>query len=523
MRNTAVDFLFRTVALVPDSVAVSDESGSLTFRELFANACALSERLADAGSRNQPILVYLPKSVSAIVSFAAVLLSGNCYVPIDIRSPYERKMKIIADLGPAKVITRRDYESEIRGLFPDMDKVVFLEDAPPGNEDTSVPRLLDRCAAITDRIIDADPCYIMYTSGSTGVPKGVVIPHRGVVDYSEWAKGVFPLAADVVIGNQSPLFFDNSTLDIYLSWATGALLHLIPEKLFMFPIRLVEHMERQKVSFIFFVPSVLVSLARKNVLTAGRMPDLKIVAFAGEVMPTKHLATWQSIFPDKMYVNLYGPTEITVDCTYFIVDRVYGPDEALPIGYPCLNSGVLILDENGRHVPPGEKGELCVRGSSLALGYWNDPEKTRAAFTQNPTITNYRDLIYRTGDIVVQHKDRPIRFVGRKDSQIKHQGYRIELGEIESAAGSLSYITACCVVYDQEKREIALYYEAEEDYSEARLINDLSEKIPSYMMPKKFRRLSSMPLNQNGKIDRKFLAEKLGLQMGRSDFEHLKD
>lgn len=510
MYNSAINFLYRTVAITPECIAVSDEHEALSFRELFTRACALSEHLADVNVLNRPILVYLPKNANAIVSFAAILLSGNCYVPADVGSPSERTRKIIADLGPAKVITQKIYKNRIQELIKEPEKIIFLDDICWDRQGTSIQQLIDKCVATTNRIIDVDPCYIMYTSGSTGAPKGVVISHRGVIDYIQWAQKIFPLTENDIIGNQSPLFFDNSTLDIYLSWATGATLHLIPERLFIFPIRLMEHLEQKKVTFIFFVPSVLASFTRKGVLTEGRLPDLKIIAFAGEVMSTKHLGTWQTKLPNKMYVNLYGPTEITVDCTYFIVDRIYGPDETLPIGYPCLNSEILILDENDKPVSFGEKGELCVRGSSLALGYWNEQEKAGNVFMQNPIHNYYEDRIYKTGDIVIQHKNKPIQFVGRKDSQIKHLGYRIELGEIEQATNSLPYISCCCVIYNQNKREITLYYESEKEVPASEIINDLSRIIPSYMMPKKFHHYKMLPLNPSGKVDRKALAEGIG-------------
>jgi amino acid adenylation domain-containing protein len=342
----------------------------------------------------------------------------------------------------------------------------------------------------------------MHTSGSTGIPKGVVICHRGVVDYIEWAISCLKVDENEVIGNQSPLFFDNSTLDIYLCWATGAMLHLIPDELFTFPIQLIEYIEKQKITFVFFVPSILTNISRLRLLTPSRLPLLRKIIFAGEVMPTKHFAYWQTNLPGRLYVNLYGPTEITVDCTYFVVDRIYQPNESLPIGFPRRNLDILILNENGSPVSVNEQGELCVRGSSLALGYWDDREKTDKVFIQNPGNLKYFDRIYRTGDYVLKNEKGEIIFLGRKDSQIKHMGYRIELGEIEIAAMAIDGVDNCCVLYNGDKQEIVLFYEGKTEISILGLKKSLAQVLLSYMIPKKIYYLEKLPIKPNGKIDR---------------------
>jgi amino acid adenylation domain-containing protein len=354
-----------------------------------------------------------------------------------------------------------------------------------------------------------DPCYVMHTSGSTGVPKGVVIPHQGVIDYIEWAIPCLKVDENDIIGNQAPLYFDNSTLDIYLSWSTGAKLNLIPEGLFAFPVKLIEYMEEKKLTFIFFVPSVLVNVSKMNLLRPDRLPALNKIIFAGEVMPTKHLAYWQENLHERVFVNLYGPTEITVDCTYFIVDRKFEPHESLPIGFPCHNSGVIILNDNDFLAENGGQGELCVRGSSLALGYWNDDEKSNKVFVQNPLQKNYFDRIYRTGDIVYQNERGEIIYVGRKDSQIKHMGNRIELGEIETAAMTIPDIDNCCALYNAVKQEITFFYEGKDEISIVEFKRSLKQFLPDYMIPRKILRKDSLPMNPNGKIDRKALKNEL--------------
>lgn len=507
MRNTAIDFLYETVKLHPDKQCVCDEYTDLNFDAFFKRAYHLAELLKSSNLIDQPVVVYLPKSADAVVAFAATLLSSNCYVPVDVKSPLSRVVKIINNCSPCRVVTRKTYEKQIQSLGVKPEHTVYIEDSEAGSTNIAIDAMVQVCKKQTDAVIDTDPCYIMHTSGSTGVPKGVVVAHRGVIDYIEWAVSCLKIDAYDTLGNQAPFYFDNSTLDIYLCWATGAALNVIPERMFLFPVKLVDYLEKHRITSVFFVPSVLINVAQRGVLNPQRLPDLHTIVFAGEVMPTKHLAYWQKNLPNKRYINLYGPTEITVDCTYFVVDRIYNDDERLPIGYPCVNSGILILNENNQCTAADEPGELCVRGSSLALGYWNDTEKTRQVFVQNPLQKKYFDRIYRTGDIVCKNRKGQIVYIGRKDSQIKHNGYRIELEEIERAAQTLPYIIKCCAAYNYDQKELALFYESEQEQDPGVLKTDLQSVIPVYMIPRKYHYHRKLPLNSSGKVDRKSLKE----------------
>ena len=350
--------------------------------------------------------------------------------------------------------------------------------------------------------LDTDPAYIMYTSGSTGVPKGVVIPHRGVLDYAAWIADIYSITEKTVIGLQSGFHFDNSVFDLYASVLTGAKVLIIPEILFMYPIKLMEFVKEKKVSCVFWVPTVMNSVANCGVLENIELPDLKTVVFAGEVMPNKQLNIWRKNLPDCLYSNLYGPTEITVDCTCYMVDREFDDLDPLPIGYERHNMRVLILRDDGTEAAPNETGELCVIGSQLALGYWNNPEETAKAFTANPLNKAFYEEMYHTGDLAYKCEDGLIMYVGRKDSQIKLRGNRIEMGDIENAARTIAGLTNACAVFDAPNEQIVLFVETTQKFNKRMINLELGKLIPKYMLPGKVVCMETFPLNANRKIDR---------------------
>lgn len=509
MRNTCLTYLEHTAEKYLDKIAVYDAKLSYTFAQLrsigHSWGADLEERITKMDCPYvRPIAVYLPKSPKCIAAFVAILYSGCSYVPLDVKMPAARLAKIMQNLSPAAVLTERSLANIFTGI-PEMEgKVICIDELPL--QEKAEPKGWRAT-------VDTDPVYIIYTSGSTGTPKGVAVTHRGVMDYIEWAVSHYVVTAEDKIGSQSPFYFDNSTLDVWLMMATGATLNIMQEGLFSFPVRLVEHLREEQVTHIFWVPSMLVNVANTDSLGDISGLALKRVLFAGEVMPNKQLNYWRRKLPGVLFSNLYGPTEITVDCTYYDVCRDFRDDEPLPIGMPCRNSDVFLLDENNKLVTSqGVQGELCVRGSSLALGYWNSPEKTAAAFVQNPLQPNYPECIYRTGDLASwQNLDgkRVLMYLGRRDSQIKHMGYRIELGEIDTAASSLDTLDKVCTLYDVKKQQIVLYYEAPQEVSVRDIRMRLMELLPKYMVPTAYCWRKLLPLNANGKIDRKLLAQDL--------------
>ncbi len=491
----------------PDKVAVVDGARHVTFADLRSGARRLAALLiARADVIGRPVAVYLPKSADVVIADLAILYSGNIYTNLDVKSPPQRLANILAHIGPRLVVTSRSRADEVEAAGIARDAILLVEDveeAPEGLDLTAVEGRIDR-------VIDTDPVCIINTSGSTGTPKGVALSHRGTVDFMDWVFDTFAFDEQVVIGSLSPFYFDIFTLELFASLAKGATIVIIPEQLASFPAKLMEFLVESKVTFLFWVPTVMVNTANLGLLDKIALPDLRTVFFAGEVFPTRHLNMWRRALPQATFVNLYGPIEIHVDCTYHVIEGEMADDEPLSIGRPCRNTDILILSDSNEACGTDEQGELCVRGSSLALGYWNDPQKTAKAFVQNPLNPHYPELIYRTGDLAVRRVDGRIFLAGRKDYQIKHMGYRIELPEIEHQVLGISGIANACVVYDHPKRAITLFYQpAGEDVPVATIRQALSAIFPKYMLPTIFHSMERLPMNPNGKIDRNGLVQRL--------------
>ncbi len=474
--------------------ALVDQNCVLTYSEVLDEAEHIAFELVNRHLFKKPIAVMMDKKARNIVAFLGVALSGNYYTVIDTNMPQDRIEKILNTFEPEFILV--DKENVNKAAVFDRNILVYedLQNKILNKDERNMISDVER------KIIDTDILYVLFTSGSTGIPKGVIISHRSVIDYTEWVADTFHFNHDTVIGNQAPFYFDNSVLDIYSALRNGATLHVIPPKLYSLPINLLEYIRDNKINTIFWVPTILSRIADMDLLDKCDIDCLKNVLFAGEVMPAKQLNEWIKRLPNAVFANLYGPTEITVDCTYYIVNREIKNDESVPIGQACMNSDIIVLNKNNELVKVNEKGELCVRGSSLALGYYKNPEKTAEAFVQNPLNNLYHELIYRTGDIVHYNELGEIIYDGRIDSQIKHMGYRIELGEIETAVSAMNQIDRVCCIYDTEKSEIVLFYTGCIDSKEIK--KEIRQKVPKYMIPNRYIALEDMPLNLNGKIDR---------------------
>jgi amino acid adenylation domain-containing protein len=502
MIKNILEYFEKTVDLVPDKIAIVDGSNSITFKQLNLNSKKNAQRLISSlsGLVNKPIAVYLPKSIEIIVANLSITYSGNIYMNLDIKSPDARIKKILDLINPSAIITNSLNIDKLNGIIRNAN-IINID-----NTDSITFDQTDSLQIILDKKIDTDPYCIINTSGSTGTPKGVVLNHRSFIDFTDWAIETLNIGDNEVIGSLSPAVFDIYSFELCMLIAKGSTIVILPDTLAAFPAGLLNLMQEKLISFIFWVPTIMVNIANLNLLSKIPLPNLKTVWFAGEVFPTKQFNYWRNQLSNTRFVNLYGPIEITLDCTYYIVERELKDDEPIPIGFPCRNTDILILNEQNKPVGKNETGELCVRGTSLAMGYYNNPEKTGLAFIQNPLNTKYPEIIYRTGDQVLINDFGEIMFKGRKDTLIKHLGYRIELAEIEHVIiNTLKLVENGCVVYDFNKKEIKLYYEAQEVLSVAEMRKAISGILPKYMIPGSFYRMKQLPRNQNGKIDRLLL------------------
>ena len=499
MKNI-LDYLERSASAYPDKIAFADPDKEITYIDLVKRARTLGCALFHiAGETRQPIPVFMGKSVDTICVFFGAVYAGCFYSLLDTKQPRARLLDILSTLEQDFIITSRAYDGELAEFAYD-GRVFYLEDleADAGGVDA------DLLAGIRANALDIDPLYCNFTSGSTGVPKGVVVGHRSVIDFIDIFTETFGITEHDVIGNQAPFDFDVSVKDIYSTIACGATMQIIPTKYFSIPTQLLDFLCDRHCTVLIWAVSAMCIITTLHGFDYKIPTDVKKVLFSGEVMPIRHLTAWQEALPEATFVNLYGPTEITCNCTYFVVDRKYARGEVLPSGIPFPNEKVFLLDDEDRLVTEKNvNGEICVSGTALALGYYNNPEQTARAFVQNPLNKKYLEPIYRTGDLAYYNEEGQICFATRKDFQIKHMGHRIELGEIEAAMDAVPEIERACCIFANNK--INAFYIGEIDKKE--LSQQLGTRLPKFMIPNAFRQLPSLPVTKNGKIDRKALTE----------------
>ena len=501
MQINILEYLDRTVKDHPQKTAIIDGERRISFRQLNDQASSLALELNKFGHINRVFAVFLPKSIECILSDIAVTYSGNAYMNLDINNPGTRIKNILDLVHPEAIITNNKQLKKVHEISSDI-PIINIEEVEL-NLDSDNKLFND----VRGKIIDTDPLCIINTSGSTGTPKGVILNHKSYIDYTDWAIETFNFTGDEILGVLSPVIFDHYNYEICLMMAKACTLVLLDQKKASFPVLLLEELKKHNIDYIFWVPTIMVNIANMDLLSKVSLPSLKMIWFAGEVFPTKQFNYWRKHLPEATFVNLYGPVETSVDCTYFIVNRELKDDEPIPIGKPCRNTDIIILNEKDEPVGENETGELCVRGTSLAMGYYNDPEKTEKVFIQNPLNRKYPEKIYRTGDLVFRNQEGELIFKGRKDTLIKHLGYRVELAEIEhTLINTLKLIENGCIVYDHVKKEIKLFYEAKEELPLAETRRKIANVLPNYMIPGSYIRFDELPRNASGKIDRSHLS-----------------
>ena len=474
---------------------------SITFSQVYEKALSVAMKISLNSEEKQPIIVISNKNVN-IPSIYTGIAYANChYVPVSQEMP-KNKIENILDLTQSRIIITDEENLEMVKNLDFGGKIFTIDDCI--NQPVIDKTLIDERK---NNLTDKNPLYIIFTSGSTGVPKGVVTCHASVVDYLLTFIETFKINKNEIFGNQAPLDYIAGIRDIYIPMITGCKSIFIPKNLFSTPKLLFEYLNENKVTTICWVSAALSLCCQFNVFSEIKPLYVKKVFFTGSVFDFKHLNIWKSELPEAMFVNHYGPTEITASCTYYVVDNNKEYDKPAPIGKAFENRQVFILNEENELAKVNEVGEICVSGTCLALGYYKNPEKTNECFIQNPLNKIHPELIYRTGDLGYLGEDGILIFVGRKDNQIKHMGHRVELGEIESFANANEHIDESCCVYNTKKSVITLFYSGAA--TPAEISKHLRECLPSYMIPRKLICMESLPKLFNGKIDRQTLKKQV--------------
>jgi len=496
MQYNILDYLENAAQRVPNKLAFANDTQGISYANLLSEARSIGFTLSNKlnGIIRKPIVVYVDRNIESLVLFMGVAFSGNFYVPIDIQMPKKRIELILETLNPIATVVLQQDLAFAQSVAPNLPTYIY-------EEIKNLPVDLLVLNQIKRKIIDRDPLYATFTSGSTGIPKGVITCHQSVVDMTDNLVNTFGYNENDVFGNQNPFYFDASIKDIYSALSCGATMYVIPKSYFMMMGQLIDFMNEKQINTIMWSAAAIALLANANAFADKKPQSLKQVMFSGEVMHNKVLNYWRRTLPQTRFVNLYGPTEITSVCTYYIIEKAFADDEVLPIGIPFKNAEILLLNEQNELVVGDEKGELCVRGCCLALGYYNNEEKTSQAFCQNPLNPHYPEIIYRTGDLAQYNSLGEIMFLSRKDNQVKHMGQRVELGEIEILVNSQDKVEASICFYDHDKQKIVLVYQGQ-NADNKYILTELKDRISKFMLPNILIKLQEMPFNLNGKIDR---------------------
>ena len=522
--------LTEAAARVPGRPAVASGGCVLSYQELDRLSNKVARALLRLGvAPGDRVAILAPKSAAAVVGLYGALKAGACYVPLDPKAPAERLCHIVVDSGAAVIVAdeaRAARAAALAGALPRPPAVVTVSAAGHAEREEAAAvavqgGVIVPWAAVAgesaepvpgERAIETDLAYILYTSGSTGTPKGVMISHRNSLTFVDWAAAAAGLTEQDRVCSPAPLHFDLSVFDVFATCRARACLRVLPEGAATFPVSIVRWLEAEQVSVWYSVPSVLTLLACYGGLQQADLPDLRMVIFAGEVFPPKHLARLITALPHVRYLNWYGPTETNV-CTAFEVPAGWADSKPVPIGTACANTEVFAVTSEGRPVSePGEEGELYVRGPSLMRGYWAQPAKTSQVLVAHPLRAESGELVYRTGDLVTLQPDGNYAYLGRRDSMVKIRGYRVELGEVEATLYRHPAIRDAAVlpVPDEllgARLRAVITTDSATTLTREDVLEHCRRWLPGYMVPDIVEIRDDMPRTSTGKVDRAGLAQ----------------
>ncbi len=525
--RSLLTYLSRSFEQYPDKIAVRHKTATLSYRDLDKKSSQLASLLIQEGlTAGERVGLYLDKSPEAIVAIFGVLKAGSCYVPLDPIAPEQRLEMIVDDCRPEWVITGKPKLPVIRGIATRLKSVkhlVVIDTArSEGRENSSdiqvffqddLARASAAAVEVARQVDHRDLAYILYTSGSTGQPKGVMISHGAACAFIDWARNTFQIESSDVLSAHAPLHFDLSIFDIFAAVAAGATICLVPQGWSTFPKTIAEFIGKNGITTWYSVPTALVQLVMHGDLEQWDYPELKRILFAGEVFPSKYLRQLMQLLPEVDYFNLYGPTETNV-ITCYQVKEPPAAEEVVPIGTLCNDVTGYMVSEDGTLSSRGEIGELYVKGPTLMDGYWGDDRKTSEALIEDPFEQKDTSPVYKTGDLVHQDRNGMLIYHGRRDSMIKSRGYRIELGEIETVLNAHPNIKESIVAAlpsEEFGTTVAaiLVARSDTDLAEEDIYRFCKEKLPAYMIPEQIRFIDALPRTSTGKIDRQTVAESI--------------
>lgn len=503
------EFLAQHAIERPDSVFIHEKGTSISYAEMDRGSDRIARILKGAGvEQGDGVAIFLPKGAELFQSLFGILKADGFYLPLNLANPPERNLSVLEHARVRFLLTNAEHEIRARELAASLQGVTVVVPTNHGS-------LSERAEPLRFRNTPEDLAYVLYTSGSTGEPKGVMVSHGNVVNYAQWATEFFEITPDDRLSNHPGIHFDLSVFDIYSAVRAGASLHLVPPSASLFPIQLVDFIHDNQLTIWNAVPSVYSLIVRARALEPSRVSSLRALTFNGEVMPTPTVQDWMKAVPHARFVNQYGPTETTCASLFFeISEPPEDPAIPIPIGTPLANTEAIALSDAGGPVAPGETGELYIGGFGVARGYLNDAPRTEAAFVDHPFLPGRGGRMYRTGDLVRLRADGAFDFVGRRDNQVKIAGHRVELGAVDVALRSLEWVSDAAALAitpaggaDTVLISFVVFADGKAIPQDAELRRHLESVLPPYMIPRRYIPLERMPLNSNGKVDRVALRE----------------